>query len=1507
MGARVGRGRVSLLLASSSVAALVLGGGSSPAVAACPTSFTNTTAPGCTNAATITGIAINNSTITSTITNSGTISPNGIVLTNASTVVGGIAQGFSNSNSTINGGITIDSTSKMTGSGHTAVAINAGNFTGGIANAGTIAAGASAADIAVGIVFNVPGFHDVQLNIPTFAGGISNSGTLMGARYGVLVGGEVNGTPDAAINLTISSFAGGITNTGTISANTVGIIVGGRAVGGGQNTVAKVTLSRFSGTVSNNGSISALEGIVIGGSGKGSITNGSVVISTFAGDVINSGTISAGAHGIVVGIGGLPSTGNDTSAGVIVISTFAGAVRNSGTISAGSGGIVIGGKVRRGSLTIATFTNGVTNSGMIVSGALGVAVGGNPTLSGDLSIGTFAGGIVNQAGGSITATGIGIAVGGTPGRLGVITISAFSGGIDNAGTVSAANGIVVGGVNPAAATLTSLTISTFAGGVTNSGAISAGQNGILVGGLSQAKGAPDSIATFSGGIANAGSGTITAGNAAIEVGGLAQGASTFIQVSAFSGGITNAGLLSAGTGILLGGAAHAGSVGIVISTFAGGIANAGMIAATNGAGIRVGGTASGTALLAISTFAGGITNTGTISGGGTNPVAVQLDHIGSFSGDIVNAAGASMAGAVNVGTGAGLVLGAARFSGNITNAGRISANTTNILITHVSTFTGNIVNSGTLTGANGFGILVEFASTSGTFAGAITNSGSITQDNGIRVDNAGVFGTSGAGGGILNTGTIAASGAHGIEVVNDATFLGGITNAGSGTITAASIAIQVAHVSTFAGGLSNAGAISNAGVISGGNFGILVTGGVGFAPGSAIVNTGTISGGFAAIDVKQATSAVTIDQAGVINGDINLSTAGNADVVNVTGGTINGNVVGAGSADTINFTLASGTFTYGPGFGFTGINQVNVNSGTVILDGANQATNIAIKGGLLQVGDAANLGASLTGAVDVIGGTLSGHGNVIGSVFVENGGTLAPGGSIGTLTIVGPLTFQPGSTYAVQIAPGAGNRSSTAVVGNVVINGGTVTVTPQAGSYSATEYVIVSTTGGRSGTFTHLVVNNFTGTMTLDYTTIPGDVLLDVSAGNAIQGPLPSPGNLSVDQQNVLNAINAFIKGGNTLPPGIQGLFSLSGSALANALTHLEGENNAGFFQGAFQAGNSFLNLMVNPFLDGRFGNGGGFGAAMGFADDEPPALPQAALAFASAMPVKAQPAATFEQRFSIWGAAYGGSGRVLGDADVLGTHTTKATAAAFAAGIDYRLSPDTIVGIALAGGGTGWNVDANLGSGSSDMFQAGVYASHHWGAAYLSGAVAYNFHDVTTDRTLTIAGTDKLEARFQANGVGARIEGGWRFATPWLGFTPYAAAQVQSIALPNYAENATAGSNQFALNVAAQTATTTRTELGAWLDRKLLLQNGALLTLYGRAAWAHDEGNSPSASAIFQALPGANFIVNGAVPARDGALVTGAAQYSLASGWAFLAKFDGEFSSTTSIYAGSGMVKKTW
>ena len=116
------------------------------------------------------------------------------------------------------------------------------------------------------------------------------------------------------------------------------------------------------------------------------------------------------------------------------------------------------------------------------------------------------------------------------------------------------------------------------------------------------------------------------------------------------------------------------------------------------------------------------------------------------------------------------------------------------------------------------------------------------------------------------------------------------------------------------------------------------------------------------------------------------------------------------------------------------------------------------------------------------------------------------------------------------------------------------------------------------------------------------------------------------------------------------------------------------------------------------------------------------------------------------------------------------------ASGADYKISPDTLIGFALGGGGTSYSLANGLGAGRTDMFNAGVYGRQNFGAAYLSGAFAYGWHDVTTNRTVALAGVDMLQGRFRAETFSGRFEGGYRFATPFMGITPYAAAQVISV-----------------------------------------------------------------------------------------------------------------------------------
>ena len=94
-----------------------------------------------------------------------------------------------------------------------------------------------------------------------------------------------------------------------------------------------------------------------------------------------------------------------------------------------------------------------------------------------------------------------------------------------------------------------------------------------------------------------------------------------------------------------------------------------------------------------------------------------------------------------------------------------------------------------------------------------------------------------------------------------------------------------------------------------------------------------------------------------------------------------------------------------------------------------------------------------------------------------------------------------------------------------------------------------------------------------------------------------------------------------------------------------------------------------------------------------------------SKAPQKALPP-VYEPRWTAWGGAYGGSNRTSGDLAVIGSHDVSARTVGVAGGLDYRLTPDTVVGFAFAGGGTDWNLSQGLGGGKSDAFQAGVYGA---------------------------------------------------------------------------------------------------------------------------------------------------------------------------------------------------------
>jgi outer membrane autotransporter protein len=557
------------------------------------------------------------------------------------------------------------------------------------------------------------------------------------------------------------------------------------------------------------------------------------------------------------------------------------------------------------------------------------------------------------------------------------------------------------------------------------------------------------------------------------------------------------------------------------------------------------------------------------------------------------------------------------------------------------------------------------------------------------------------------------------------------------------------------------------------------------------------------------------------------------------------------------------------------------------------------------------------------GGVLAGTGTV-GATTIRSGGTFAPGNSPGTMTVAGSLAFQSGALYVVQVNPSTAS-STNVIAGGTATLAGTVQAAFASGSYVSRTYTILSAAGGRVGTFDSLSTANLPANFTASLSYTATDAILNLVAnlgcpaapppaapppvsGGAAGGPgaLP-PCGLSINQRNVATAINAFFNSGGALPPNFLPLFNLTGGNLANALSQLSGEAATGAQQAGFQLTNQFLGLMLDPFVDGRGGVAGTSGPALAFAPDRDDAPPDdIALAYSKVLkaPKAAPPAASFDQRWSAWGGGFGGANRTSGDLAVLGSHELSARTAGFAGGLDYRLTRDTVVGVALAGGGTNWSLAGGLGGGKSDAFQAGVYGATRWGAAYLAAAFAYANHWMSTDR-FAFAG-DHLTAEFNAQSFGGRVEGGYRYATWYGGLTPYAAIQAQSFRTPSYSETDVNGGG-FALAYNSRAGTDTRSELGARFDRVLALYTNAVLSLRGRLAWAHDWVSDPTLAAVFQTLPGASFIVNGALPAKDSALASAGAEYRLASGVTLLAKFDGEFANRSSTYAGTGAVRYSW
>jgi T5SS/PEP-CTERM-associated repeat protein len=273
-------------------------------------------------------------------------------------------------------------------------------------------------------------------------------------------------------------------------------------------------------------------------------------------------------------------------------------------------------------------------------------------------------------------------------------------------------------------------------------------------------------------------------------------------------------------------------------------------------------------------------------------------------------------------------------------------------------------------------------------------SGSLTIEDGGRIS----FGESAIGLATGSTGTVLVTGAGSGWNNNGDIYIG---DGGNG-----SLSIEAgATASDHDGIIGDVQGVTGAVIVKG--------------PGSSWTNSNLTEVGFSG------TATLSIEAGGHVSGN-------NGTIGSFTGGNGTATVAGADSTWTMTGRLEIGGSFNMPG----GIGTLNINPGGTV--SAAQSTTIFSDGHLHLAGgtlDTASVSFQGGGAFNWTSGTL--HVGTYNGNLTNQGGTLAPGHSAGSTTIVGNYTQQTGSTMEIEIGgPGQGTQYDFVnVTGNALIDG----------------------------------------------------------------------------------------------------------------------------------------------------------------------------------------------------------------------------------------------------------------------------------------------------------------------------------------------------------------------------------------------------------------------------------------------------------------------------------------
>jgi autotransporter-associated beta strand protein len=1110
---------------------------------------------------------------------------------------------------------------------------------------------------------------------------------------------------------------------------------------------------------------------------------------------VSGGVLQIGAPGAPASITSLGIGGGD------VAFYQAGPGSYSGTIAVGSLGLSGG-----GALTLTLNRNGGQNE----LGAVTISAGALTITAPSIT----ASSVVDNGSLSITTTGtqsydetiVGSISGSGPLTLAGPGVTLLNGNNTYAGATTVSSGLVIlagdnanaGGTNIASGSRLQVgnagTTGSITGNITDNGALTFFRTDAL---------------SFGGAISGAGVVQQSGGGILTLT-----GANTYTGGTTIGSGLINfASAASFGTGAITltgGGLQWASGTSTDISSRLAALGSGGGIFDTNGNAVTLASVLSGAGgltkqgagvltLTAANTYSGGTTVTGGLidfaSAGNLGSGAVTL-----------NGGGLQWAAGTTTDVSPRLTLGA--------GGGTLDTNGNDVTFASAVGGTGGLTKQGagtlTLTAANSYsGTTTISAGVLQIAAGGAVGPGAVVNDGQLVLDNSGAMTLAGA---ISGTGEMVLNGS------GSTTLAGAISGTGALVLNGSATTILTADNSWSGVTTINHGTLQ---VGNGGTSGTLGSG--------PVANSGTL-----AFDRSD-----TVTVANAITGTGNLSVGGTGTVI-LTGATTFG-------ASTIN---QGATLQIGNGTANGSITGDIVDNGTLVF---NQTTPVTFAGLIAGSGNMTKTGAArlnLTGTVllssgvlDIQQGRVAVNGSFTGKEIdigpsgelggngtinadVVHQGKVAPGNSIGALTVGGKFTHT--GTYEAEVNP-AGLGDKLHVKGAAKVSGAVEVVAADGVYPMVSTYTILDAAGGVSGTYGTVTSNHPFLRPSLSYD--PRNIYLTLKVGGF------EAAARSANQAAVAGALDA----------GAGGATGDYATALGTLATATLDQGQAALVTLSGQAYTGFSSAMVQGtelFLGAFTGQGGGSGPVAGDAR-------------------------------GVWASPVFARTTIAGDANTGGLTDD---AYGFAAGADQEVGRNVRLGAAVGYQRSKPRVTGFGQAGQSDSLQLAAYGQLSSGAFYAEAVAGYAHAWNSLERAITVPGIAARQARgaADANEGFGQVEAGWRVALTHAKdgagsfVAPFARLQAARIAQGAFSET---GADSLGLAVSARTTDSLRSVIGARAGASLRL-GGHPLALQVGAGWAHDYADpARPMTAALEGAPLSRFTVQGPSRRRDGAELSASAR----------------------------------